>query len=903
MRFLRMRREDFLPILVGVVTLLAFGSLFCTAVTNDLGSLSDPWMIGTFVLAVLFAAFIPLFIRTHLRRLLDDRTRGIRADNYRLERQRAAILRIANSSSMFGKDLQGALRELTEIAAMTLGVERVSVWQLHADGSVIECQCEFEKSTCHFSSGQTIVRAEFPTYFEAIRHSRILVADDVSRNPYTSDFKYLQEAGVTSMLDAPIYVNGALFGIVCHEHVGPRRRWTLDEQNFACSVADMVAMACEVNERRKIENELRRKSQAIDASLEGIAIIERDETFSFVNPALARLFGYARPEELIGQNWRVLYSSQELRNLERHVRVSFLREGNLQCEALGLRQDRSMFSQELSLTALGDGSLVCIVRDITQRKEAERQLVGSRKFLRKVIDTDPNLIFVKDSEGHFALVNQAVADVYGTTVEDLIGKKDSDFNSDPAQVEGYRRDDLAVIDSGRKITIQEEVVTDKSGRERILHTVKLPLEIPGKNGVHVLGVATDITQQRMLHDQLVQAQKMEALGQLAGGIAHDFNNLMTGVLGYTTLIKLDSSDRPEVYRSAEVIEQAATRAAELTQKLLGFARKGKHQNAPVNIHHSIDETLSIIRRTIAPSIALETDFGATECHVLGDPVQLQQIILNLAINARDAMSPISGGTEGGKLSIRTSNIEASEVNGDARMFFKLEVTDTGCGVPDSIRERIFEPFFSTKDESQGSGLGLAMVYGIVCNHGGSIFLQSSEGQGASFVILLPITTVSLGQRVEASIQLPARGKGTILVVDDHDVVRSATSEMLQSLGYVVFTASDGVEAIEVFTEHVSKIDLVLLDVVMPRMGASECLAELRKLNNAVRVIISTGYVSSATLSQLLETDGVVGFVSKPFQLTRLSALIAEALSGTPREVMTTPPTRIRLSSASEKQAH
>jgi PAS domain S-box-containing protein len=841
-------------------------------IEDGLSSLSDPGMVVAFVCAVLSAAVIPLLVRHHLRRLLDERTRSIRADKDRLERQRQAILNLANSQILDRADLQVMYREITRVAAQTLRVERVSIWSIVDGGTQIRCECQYEATSDRFSSGELISQSEYPHYFEAIRHSRVLVADNVATNPFTKDFEHLQRAGVTSMLDAPIHVNGAVKGIVCHEHVGPRRDWAIDEQNFSSSIADMVALAVEVFERRKVEDELRRKSRAIEASMEGIAIIEADETFSFVNPALAHIFGYAGPHELEGKDWRVLYDSSQLRKLERHVRVSFSRAGNLHCEAVGLRKDNTSFAQELSLTAIGDGSLVCIVRDISQRKEAEYQLVESRRFLRQVIDTVPNFIFVKDREGRFVLVNQAVADAYGTSVEKLLGKTDADFNPNAKEVERFRRDDLAVIISGKRAVIQEEFITDHAGRERVLHTVKLPLEVPGSSGMHVLGVSTDITQQRILHDQLLQSQKMEALGQLAGGIAHDFNNLMTGVLGYTTLIKLDSGDRPEVYRSADVIEHAATRAAELTQKLLGFARRGKHQNTPVDIHAVVNETLAIITRTIAPTIALHTELDAEDHYVSGDPVQLQQMVLNLTINARDAIAQ-NGGV--GTLTIRTKN--ASEASEDSRSMIRIDVSDSGCGVPEHLRSKIFEPFFSTKEEANGTGLGLAMVYGIVCNHGGHIDLVSEVNVGTTFTILLPTTVVSLMQRVQASTTLPAKGKGTILVVDDHDVVRSATSDMLQSLGYTVLTAGDGAEALEVCRAHAMELDLVILDVVMPRMGAEECLRELEKLRPDLPVIISTGYTSRVALGSLLDSVSVAGFISKPFQLGRLSAVILDAL--------------------------
>lgn len=844
--------------------------------------LQDPVVIVALILAV---SGVTWFFRI-VQGAIEARLSSISKANRGLQEQRAALLRLATSKVLYSGDIDLAVRELTEIVASTLGVERTGVWLFNADMSKITCVCLYERSKQRHSSGREISASIAPRYFNAIRNHRVIVADDVLSNPLTNEFAFLSELGITSMLDAPIYVSGSLFGILCHEHVGPQRRWTVEEQNFAVSVADIVAMAFEVHERRKVEGELRRKSRAIEASLEGIAIIERDERFSFVNQAFARMFGYPDPFELVGCSWKQLYDQYQLKKLERHVFVSLRRAGNLQTEAVGTRTDGTLFSHEMSLTPLGDGGLVCVVRDISQRKEAELHLIENRRFLRKVIDTDPNFIFVKDRQGRFTLVNQAVADVYGAHVEDLIGRTDADFNPQSEEVAHFQTDDQFVIQSGKELKVSEEIITDVNGNTRILQTVKRPLRIPRTNEVHVLGVSTDITELKRLQNQLLQSQKMEALGQLAGGVAHDFNNMMTGILGYTALLKIECSDNPAVSRSADMIEKAATRAAELTQKLLGFARKGKHQNVPVDLHSVIKETVAIIARTVEKNIVIETDLKAENPYVMGDPVQVQQIILNLAINARDAMQVAAGGSNGGTLTLETSNGEESGsrngASGDCSEKSALVVTvrDTGCGIPPQIKDKIFEPFFTTKSEGRGSGMGLAMVYGIVTNHGGLIEVQSVPNKGTTFSITLPVCAapLPLTEQVEREITpLPDARNHTILVVDDHEVARQATCEMLQSLGYTVYTAIDGVDALEVFKKHVSEIDLVIIDLVMPRMGAKECLKLLRVAKPYVRVILSTGYVKNTSVEEILN-DGSIGFLQKPYQFETLAKTVAQALN-------------------------
>ncbi|MFM1847314.1 MAG: hypothetical protein RL417_788 [Pseudomonadota bacterium] len=522
--------------------------------------------------------------------------------------------------------------------------------------------------------------------------------------------------------------------------------------------------------------------------------------------------------------------------------------------------------------------------DVTELKRAHQKLIDSRKFLRKVIDANPNFIFVKDARGRFTMANQAVADAYGTTVGALVGHAESHFALPAEEMEKRHRDDLTVIEQQEHLFIPEERMTDAAGKIRWLQTVKKPIAMNRTGEVRVLGVATDITERKILQDQLLQSQKMEAIGQLAGGISHDFNNLLTGILGYTALLKMTNERLPEIVKIAELIEGTAHRAAALTQKLLGFARKGKHHNVAVNLHTTIDETLAILQRTIEKNISIRLNCSAANGFVLGDPVQLQQVILNLAINARDAMSRDAGGTDGGILSISSSLVElrSSELLAEPGLktgtYLEITVRDTGCGIPAAIRERIFEPFFTTKEPDRGSGMGLAMVYGIVKNHGGVISVYSVEGQGAAFRILLPTTEPIPAALPTTLPSRPPSGHGRILVVDDHPVVRQVTAKMLSALGYKVTTAHDGVEALEYYTEHANDIDLVILDMVMPRMGARECFRQLKAINKDVRAILSTGYVKNNAVHEIM-VDGMAAFIQKPFELSQIAETVECVLRG------------------------
>jgi two-component system, cell cycle sensor histidine kinase and response regulator CckA len=400
--------------------------------------------------------------------------------------------------------------------------------------------------------------------------------------------------------------------------------------------------------------------------------------------------------------------------------------------------------------------------------------------------------------------------------------------------------------------------------------------------VGFLGVTRDIEPRKraeeekaILESQLRQAQKMEAIGTLAGGVAHDFNNLLTGILGYSNLLKLQHPKGTEAYEAADVIETAAQRASDLTKQLLGFARQGKLQNSAVNLHTMISESVALLRRTIDKSIDIVLRMDAEAPEVMGDPSQLQLVVLNLAVNARDAMP------EGGELTVETDNVVVAKgaLNPHPELkpgeYVRLRVSDTGTGISESIRDRVFDPFFTTKSTGEGTGMGLATVYGIVKNHDGLVYIADDEKR-TTFEVLLPIAVLTERQASDALEAAPVQGRGKVLVVEDEEVVRRLASEILGWLGYETVTVCDGVEAIEYYSSHKDDIDIALIDLNMPRMGGRECYEKMKAINPKLRAVLSTGYSRDGAAQELLD-EGVQGFVQKPFQAGQLSEAIAQAL--------------------------
>jgi signal transduction histidine kinase len=376
--------------------------------------------------------------------------------------------------------------------------------------------------------------------------------------------------------------------------------------------------------------------------------------------------------------------------------------------------------------------------------------------------------------------------------------------------------------------------------------------------------------------QIFQMQKMEAIGTLAGGVAHDFNNQLTAILGFAKELKLVSEPGDEVRKAADVIERAGTRAATLTEQLLGFARKGKLQSVPVDVHRLVRVVGEIVQRTMAKTIAQSLDLQAKPSLVVGDPAQLQQIVLNLAVNACDAMP------DGGKLTLGTRVLELDAGEARARSdlapgrYLMLSVEDTGTGIAPEVRSRVFEPFFTTKKQGQGTGLGLAMVYGIAKSHGGTVELQTAVGEGTTFRILLP--SLEPGEASAPEAPGASSGRGRILVVDDEEVVRVTAKKVLQRLGYSVDLACDGLEALSFFEQHAEGIDLVILDVTMPNMGGRECFRALRKIRPDLKALLTTGHAREDGPDELIG-EGLKGIVQKPYNYAQLSAAVQKALAG------------------------
>ena len=545
------------------------------------------------------------------------------------------------------------------------------------------------------------------------------------------------------------------------------------------------------------------------------------------------------------------------------------------------------------IVAMGE-ALVFFLEAIAERDrarvEADRAvqdtLRQSEQRLRQVIDLVPHLIFAKDVEGRYILANRAMADFCGMPVNALIGAHMADVPAMAAREARLHADDEAVITSGLPKQIVEESVPDAAGRPRDLMTLKIPFTCSGTDAPAVLGVSEDITERRRaeqeraeLEHQLGQAQKLESVGRLAGGVAHDFNNLLTVITGYGQMLLAGQELTERVRRQVEAMVHAGGRAAALTQQLLAFSRKQVLELRPVQLNEVVAGMEQLLPRVIREDIVLSTHLAPDLPIVKADRTQLEQVILNLAVNARDAMP------DGGRLVLETrpAVLDATycqhhpEVRPGA--FAMLAVSDTGLGMDQSTMARIFEPFFTTKDQTKGTGLGLATVYGIVKQTGGHISVYSEVGRGTVFKIYLPVDPDAPGRGPE----LPAhpdgarlRGTETILLVEDDAQVRATTRTMLEHYGYAVVEAPSGGDALQLAPQVTEPIALLLTDVIMPGMNGRELAGRWAARHPKAKVLYMSGYTEGLIADQgVLEES--VHLLPKPFDPDALARKVREVL--------------------------
>jgi PAS domain S-box-containing protein len=642
----------------------------------------------------------------------------------------------------------------------------------------------------------------------------------------------------------------------------------------------------EIVERKQVEKALRESQDHLNslfrAAPTGIGVVV-DRVLIQVNQQICEMTGYAE-DELVGQSSRLFYLSDEDFEFVGREKYKQIRElGTGTVEVRWKHKKGSIIDVLLSSTPMDPGypskGVTFTALNITDRKRAQEALLESEEKYRTMIERSNDMIWALDRSGKFSFFNTQAETVTGLDLNDWIGKSFTPL---------ILKEDLAMVtDIFKKgmegISSEYELRFKKRHDEILTISVNTASLIKDGRVVGVVSFGRDITERKIaekekakLESQLQQSQKMESIGTLAGGIAHDFNNILSGIFGYAELLQMKMEKGSDQIRYLDSILKAGNRAKDLVTQILTFSRRSVNQLSPMEIQHVVKEALKLVESLVPSTITLHQRIQKKCGLVLADHTQIHQIVMNLCTNAYHAMEET-----GGELTVSLKEVELTDKDLKGRdmrpaTYIELTVADTGTGIHQGIIERIFDPYFTTKEEGKGTGMGLAVIHGIVKSHGGHIRVESEPGSGTEFCIHLPV--IEDGQNSEnPEAQKPIKkGDERILLVDDQKEVIDIEQKMLEVLGYQVTATTSSVDALNFFRSNPDSFDLVVTDMTMPRMTGDQLADELINIRSDIPVILCTGF-SEKMSEKKAASLGIRGFIMKPVGLSDLSATVRKVL--------------------------
>jgi len=643
-------------------------------------------------------------------------------------------------------------------------------------------------------------------------------------------------------------------------------------------------------ERKRVDESLSQEkssSELIIDSLPGIVYFF-DDTGQFIrwNKNFENISGYST-EEISKMSPLDFFEGEDKNTIAERIQEVFIK-GNSSAEAdfISKNGDKTPYYFTGELITIGKKKHVGGMGiDITELKEAEVELQESENRYRtlfqesmqreqiyeSLLTSTPDAVAIYNLNGETTYVNPAFTQIFGFTMKDVKGKRI------PFVPEGEMEKTIAgikqVLELGSVAGFETKGLT-KDGRVLDISLSSACYDDHESNRTGIVVFLRDVTAAKQTERQLQQAQRMEAIGTLAGGIAHDFNNLLMGIQGRSSLMLLDKDSSHKNFGHLKGIEDHVKSAADLTGQLLAFARGGKYEVRPTDLNKLVKKQNRMFGRT-KKEITIRGKYEENLWVAEVDPGQIEQVLLNLYVNAWQSMPG------GGNLYIQTENVTLDEnytslFEVRPGKFVKISVADTGVGMDESTRQRVFDPFFTTREMGRGTGLGLASVYGIIKNHGGFIDVYSEKGKGAAFDIYLPASDKEVIEEVELLKGL-LKGSGTVLLVDDEDMIIEVGIEILEQLGYKVLVAQSGRDAIDIYTNKQAHIDIIILDMIMPDMGGGETYDKLKKINPQVVVLLASGYSIDGQATDILNR-GCDGFIQKPFNIKDLSFKLKELLN-------------------------
>lgn len=845
-----------------------------------------PWIALTagILLSAIMGGIIMLILdHSAATRLHSDELEKEILERRNIERKLSGLVKRLEVIVQIEKAIVGA-ETLEEIAKIvTEGIEQIIL----CDRSSV-VKFDFTKNTARVlavtTHAETQIAADYECSLDEYGISEGLWNGEMKiQNNLTTDGedisaidRMLHDEGIRSYINMPLMHDGGLVGAL---NVGANRPEAMSDNDIDVvrDVASLLAIAIKNKEIEKHLLESEQKFRSIyDSALDGI-LVAHIKTRNFIsgNATICTMLGYS-PDELLRLGVQDIHPEENLPHVieqfEKQAQGKFSIAENIPVK----RKDGSIFYADISastVTLEEEEYQVGIFRDISARKEAEEALRSERDRAQRYLDVAGVMLLAIGPDEKVKLINRRGCEILACDEKGVVGANWFDTFI-PEEGRQEIRDGFNKIIAGNMEQWEYHInpVITRTGKKKIIAWHNSLLKNADGQVVATLSSGEDITERRKLEEQLHQAAKMEAIGHLAGGIAHDFNNILTAIIGYGNLLRMKITEKP-LQTYVEHIISSSENAARLVQNLLAFSRKQGINAQPVDLNEIVKRIEALLRRVIGEDIELRTDLAKEEVRILADAGQIEQVIMNMAANARDAMP------EGGRLFLKTAvadveeDFVASHAFAKTGMYGVLTIEDTGSGIDKDVQTRIYEPFFTTKEVGKGTGLGLSIVYGIIEQHEGFIHVLSQLGQGTAFKIYIPVSRrtaepVFDNKRELEEIETTTPSTETVLLAEDDDRVRKLIKDILEHRGYHIIEAEDGEIAIEKFRENQAQVALLLLDVIMPKKNGKDVYDEINRMKPGIKAIFLSGYTADIIQKKGIIDSGL-GFIMKPVSIKNL----------------------------------
>jgi len=801
-----------------------------------------------------------------------------------IARYHSALLRVMREPSA---DFTTTLERLLELIARTLPVARASYWRFHTGQRRLACVDLYALDADRHEREDDIDAEKCPRYCAALEQAKTIMADDALTDARTSEIadSHLRRREIGALLNTVVRSQGVLLGVLSLAHVGGPRAWSHEEEEFASSIANMIALAIEADQRRRAEEALRQSEQRVRLAqqLAGMGTWEWDmRTNAEVwSPSLHELFGLPPNDgEMHYDDFLKAIHPHDRQAVEAAVRACLESGTPYEIEHRILRPDGEVrwVAERGNVVRDADGTptrMLGVTMDINARKQAEHAIADEKERLAVTLRSIGDAVVTTDVDGRIVLMNRVAEELTGWTNEEARGRPLEEIvRLFDERTRAARSDIVArVMSAGAIVALDETcVLVARAGQERLVRDSAAPIHDRDNRSIGVVVVLREVTAARRMEEEILKAQKLESVSILAGGIAHDFNNLLTIMLGNISLARMSSDNSAVVADRLADAESAIEQAMHLTRQLLAFSRGSSPTTQHTSICQLLRDTVPLLVRGTAVRCELSAPETLWSAEI--DAGQISQVINNLVINAVQAMP------NGGDLRVAAENVRVREPVAPQMppgAYVRIAIGDTGSGIAADALARIFDPYFTTKPK--GNGLGLTISYSIVKNHKGAITVDSVEGRGTTFNIYLPATVPTAAAAPAPAATQPA-ARGRVLLMDDEQIILRTTCAVLQKLGFAVAATATGEEAVQAYTAALNTpaaFDVVILDMTVPGgMGGMDTLRALAQLDPNVRAVATSGYFNDDLMSDL-RTVGFRAMLRKPYTVAQLQETVRNVM--------------------------